>query len=116
MSVSARREERIVAWILLAVIFGEGFWVIWTFVDDPARFVAYLGFAPSGNGTTLGWLLGAILAAGYVWSAATIPAVRENLFRSSGLKFLAVVAAAMAAILEEVIFRKWIMDYFQYLG
>ena len=116
MSVSTRHDERTVAWILLAVIFGEGFWVIWSFVDDPHRFVTYLGFAPNRSGTILGWLLGAIVAAGYIWSAAKIPAVRENLFRPTSLKVLAVVAAAMAAILEEVIFRKWVMDYFASLG
>jgi membrane protease YdiL (CAAX protease family) len=39
--------------------------------------------------------------------------VRANLFRPSFLKLLALVVAVTAGILEEVIFRKWVMDYLQ---
>ena len=39
------------------------------------------------------------------------PSVRENLFRPSWLKLLAVAVAIGAGILEEVIFRRWTMNW-----
>src|SRR5450755_777521 len=116
MTINAQPDDRKVAWILAAVIVSEGVWVLWSFVADPVRFVAVLGFAPSRSGSISGWILGTIVAASYVWSAAKIPAVRDNLLRPTFLKILAILAAAMAAILEEVIFRKWVMDSLQRNG
>ena len=95
MTINAQPDDRKVAWILVAVIVSEGVWVLWSLVADPVRFVAVLGFAPSGSGSISGWILGAGVAALYVWSAAKIPAVRDNLLRPTFLKALAILAAAM---------------------
>lgn len=74
-------------------------------------FIRFLGFGSGLAGSAFAWLLAAGVAAGYVWSAAKIVDVRYHLIRPSALKYVAVIAAVMAAILEEVIFRKLVMDY-----
>lgn len=99
------------AWILVAVIAVEGFWVVLTLVGNPLGFLNYLGFAPGRGGPLTGWMLAAVVTALYVWAATAIPAIREHLIRPTALKLIAIAAAVMAAVLEEVIFRRWIMDY-----
>ena len=75
------------------------------------HFTRYLGFASGLTGTWVGWLAGAMVALAFVWVSMRLPSVRQNLFRLSGLKVLGLAVAFTAGILEEVMFRKWIMDY-----
>jgi uncharacterized protein len=107
------KSERVVIWLLLGVIVCFGAWIVPTLLDKPRELFAFLGFAPNQSGTVLGWLLALLVAGEYVWSAAKIPAVREHLWRPSTLKLLALVAAALAGVMEEVIFRKWLMDFLE---
>jgi hypothetical protein len=100
----------------VAVIVGEGFPVVISFFPDPGRFLAYAGFVEGAGGPWHAWALGAVVAAIYVWSAASIPDVREHLLRPGMLKAVAVLAAVMAAVLEEVIFRRWVMDFLEREG
>ncbi len=81
------------------------------FFPAPEKAPAYLGFAAGKQGGLWAWLLAAATVILYVRSAATITAVREYLFRMDGLKLLAVVAALAAGIVEEVVFRKLVMDF-----
>lgn len=109
--MSAISPERKTLYILVLIFLFEGAFVLMTFFAKPYEFIRYLGFASEKAGTATGWLIGAAVAIAYVWSAAKIADVRYHLVRPSTLKGIAVVAAVMAAILEEVIFRKWVMDY-----
>lgn len=111
-----RNPERVVAWILGSVIVGFGFLVLEPLITKTHAFVAYLGFVPNQAGTPLAWLLAALVATYYVWGAAKLPLVREHMFHPTALKLLAVGAAPMVAVVEEVIFRKWCMDYVDRLG
>jgi hypothetical protein len=70
-----------------------------------------MGFAPGRAGTVVGWLLAGIVTGAFVWQSARLPSVRANLVRPSFLKILGLAVAVAAGILEEVIFRKWLMDY-----
>jgi membrane protease YdiL (CAAX protease family) len=102
--------------ILLFILFGQGIFVAITLFDKPAAFIAYLGFAPGAAGSWLAWMLAFVITALYVWSARSISDVREHMFRPSALKVVAVVTALVAGILEEVIFRRWVMDYLDRAG
>ena len=108
---SARNPEWLSAWILAGVAALEGAWVILNFAHNPTRFVAYLGFTPATIGTVAGWVLAAAVAGVFVWYSARLASVRTNLLRPSFLKLLALAVAVAAGILEEVVFRKWLMDY-----
>ena len=55
--------------------------------------------------------MAAIVTGAFVRLSARLPSVRENLVRPSFLKILGLAVAIAAGILEEVIFRKWLMDY-----
>ena len=105
-----RSPERLSALILASVAAIEGLWVVLNFAQNPAGFMRYVGIAPGKVGTAEGWLLAAIVTAVFVWQSARLPSVRANLVRPSFLKILGLAVAVAAGILEEVIFRKWLMD------
>ena len=106
-----RNPERLSAWILTGIAALEGLWVVVNFADNPTRFVDYIGFTPARIGTITGWLLAAVITGIFVWQSARLASVRTNLLRPSFLKILALAVAVAAGILEEVVFRKWLMDY-----
>ena len=103
-------SERRAAKILFGITVLEGGWVAANWIRHGARFFWYLGFVHGRSGTWWGWLTAIIVAVLYVGYCLRFPSVRDNLFRRSRLKGLALAAAVTAAILEEVMFRKWIMD------
>ena len=72
---------------------------------------AYLGFVPGQQGGLWAWLLAAVTAVVYVRSAASLPPVRDYMFRLDSLKLIAVMAALGAGVVEEVIFRRLLMDF-----
>ena len=106
-------NERKSAIILALIAAIEGSWVLLNFYVNGTRFFSYLGFAPHLGGTPLGWLLAFVVTGLYVGAAARLPSVRENLFRISWLKLLGIAVAISAGILEEVVFRRWTMNYLQ---
>jgi membrane protease YdiL (CAAX protease family) len=106
-------NERKSAIILALIAAIEGSWVLLNFFVNGSRFLSYLGFAPVIGGTALGWLLAFVVSAIYIAVAARLPSVRENLFRISWLKLLGIAVAISAGILEEVVFRRWIMNHLQ---
>jgi len=111
-----REPERLSAWILAIIAAIEGLWVVLNFAQNPAGFMRYIGFAPGRAGAFEGWLLAAVVTGAFVWQSARLPSVRANLVRPSFLKFLGLAVAVTAGILEEVIFRKWLMDYLKDQG
>ena len=108
--MSNERKSAIILALIAAI---EGAWVLLNLYLNGTRFFYYLGFAPHIGGTTLGWLLAFLISALYVAAAARLPSVRENLFRISWLKLLGIAVAISAGILEEAVFRRWLMNYLQ---
>lgn len=104
------------AWILAGIALLEGAWVILNLRTNGWRFVRYLGFAQGATGTFLGWVAAAVVVVIFVGFAMRLPSVRANLFRASGLKALALLVAVTSGILEEVMFRRWPMNYLQEHG
>ncbi len=74
-------------------------------------FISYLGFANSNSGTALSWALALLIVILYCFSAAKISEVKYYMFRMDRLKVVTIFAAVFAGIMEEIIYRKWIMDY-----
>src|SRR5665213_917515 len=110
------KQTRKAAWILAAIAGIEGAWVILNAAASGAAFWRYVGFAPGLGGSLAGWVLAAIVAAIFVGISLRLPSVRVNLFRPSLLKALGLLVAVSAGILEEVVFRKWLMDAVQTRG
>jgi uncharacterized protein len=114
--MSFDKSEKRSAWILAAIAALEGGWVLMNLQANGWRFVRYLGFASGQMGSVLGWIAAAVVAAIFVAFAMRLPSVRENLFRPSFLKLLGLAVAVTAGILEEVMFRRWTMNYLQEHG
>jgi uncharacterized protein len=104
----AERKSAIILAIIAAL---EGAWVLLNLRTNGWRFVHYLGFGQGQAGHLAGWLAAAVVVFIYILLAARLPSVREHLFRLSALKLIALAVAITAAILEEVMFRRWIMNW-----
>lgn len=74
-------------------------------------FLKYMGFAAGELGTIEGWMLAAVVVVGYCKSACNLSDVKDYMFKFDKLKAVAILAALCAGIVEEIIFRKWIIDY-----
>ena len=88
----------------------EGVFVVINYIRNGPRFVGYLGFSSDKAAPVLGWVLAVVITAVFVWLSLRLPSVRENLVRPSVLKAIAVLLAIFAGILEELVFRKLVMD------
>jgi membrane protease YdiL (CAAX protease family) len=105
--------ERKSALILGFIIICEGWWFVLNLWFNGARLFHYLGFAPGRAGTAVGWVAATVVVLIFVGVACRLPSVRANLVRPSLLKVLALGVAVFAGTLEEVVFRKWVMDWLQ---
>ncbi len=104
------------AWILAFFAIVESSWVLVDLRVNGWRFIRYLGFAPGAEGAPAGWVAAALVAAIYTGLACRLPSVRAELLRPSWLKALALVVAVSAGVLEEVMFRRWVINYVQEHG
>jgi membrane protease YdiL (CAAX protease family) len=102
--------------ILGFIILVEGWWFVVNLAFNGGRFFHYLGFSPGRSGPPVGWWAAAVVTMIFVGFACRLPSVRANLFRPSLLKVLAIGVAITAGTLEEVVFRKWVMDWLQSNG
>jgi membrane protease YdiL (CAAX protease family) len=103
--------ERKAGFILGGIAAIECGWVALNLWINGWRFVRYLGFAPGLSGNVLGWIAAGIVVAIFVGASLRLPSVRENVFRISSLKMLAIAVAVGAGILEEAVFRRWTMNW-----
>jgi len=97
--------------ILISMIFLWGSFVVVSFFSNPIGFVSYLGFTNSNGSNILSWLSALILVIIYCFSSSKIYAVKYYMFKINMLKVVSIFAAIFAGIMEEIIYRKWIMDY-----
>ena len=109
-------HERKAGLILTGIAASEGTWLYFNLAGRAAKFWRYKGFSDPGRAGWIGWGSALICAVLFIWRAAKLPSVRENLIRISGLKLLAFLLAVSAGFCEEVIFRKWLMDALQNRG
>jgi uncharacterized protein len=109
--VKQANAKRKAAIILCAIAVIECSWVAMNFWLSGWRFGRYLGFAPGLAGRPIGWIAAAVVVVIFVGMAARLPSVRQNLFRPSALKFIAIFLAIGSGILEEVMFRRWTMNW-----
>lgn len=109
-------SERKSALILGGIAAIECGWVALNLQLSGWRFIRYLGFAPGLSGDLAGWIAALAVTSIFVGFALRLPSVRANLFAPSLLKLLAIAVAVGAGILEEVVFRRWTMNWLMALG
>jgi membrane protease YdiL (CAAX protease family) len=104
-------NNKSIYFILLSMIFLWGSFVLFSYFSNPMGFLSYLGFVNGNSGTAISWILALLIVVVYCTSAAKISDVKRYMFKIDRLKFVSIVAAVFAGIMEEIIYRKWIMDY-----
>ncbi|WP_232517420.1 CPBP family intramembrane glutamic endopeptidase [Aquimarina aggregata] len=104
-------KNRSIYIILISMIVLWGSFVIVNFFSNPIGFLSYLGFINGNSGTILGWALALLTIIIYCYSASKLSDVKNYMFRMDKLKVVAILAAIFAGIMEEIIYRKWIIDY-----
>ena len=97
--------------ILLGIAITECAWVVLNLYLSGGRFTRYMGFASGRAGGVRSWIAAALVTLLFVHVALRLPSVRDHLLRPDGLKLIAVGVAVGAGILEEVMFRRWTMDW-----
>ena len=98
------------------IAISESVWVVWNAHFNTRRFLHYAGFDQVSGQGLLGWISALLVVIGFVHFSKRLPSVRDNLFRPSWLKVLAVLVAVASGFCEEMIFRKWLMDLLQHKG
>jgi hypothetical protein len=106
--MTAERKSGVILAIIAALEVG---WVLMNLQISGWRFIRYLGFARGMSGNLAGWIAAVVATAIFVAFALRLPSVRENLFRPTLLKLLAIALAIGSGILEEVMFRRWPMNW-----
>ena len=82
------------------------------FIPNPADFIFWIGFNETARAIPLAWVLAVVVAIGYiVYSAFGIPTVRQNLLKFNLLKIVGIFAAFTSGLIEEIVFRRMLMDW-----
>ncbi|AWB87628.1 hypothetical protein C3E77_14125 [Mycetocola zhujimingii] len=112
------KPNSITALIMVAIIGGMSVPLALWLARDPARFwTELLGFGPDLASIPWGWLLAVTVAAAYIgYTFWAVPFVRRTAFELNTLKALAVPLAIVTGTLEELIFRKFLMDGLSGIG
>lgn len=92
-------------------VFMTFFLGIWS-AGNLRGFINYAGINRTIFDIPLSWTIAIITTIGYIaYSALAIPLVKKNLFRFTGLlKWISIYAAATGSIVEELVFRRMLMD------
>lgn len=112
------RQSPTTALIMLGTIGGMLIPLITWHVREPARFWGELiGVTDQLADIPLGWVMAFLVAAGYVgYTFWAVPFVRRTAFEPSMLKVLAIPLAVVTGFLEELVFRKFLMDWLDTAG
>lgn len=104
-------EQQKALLILAGFLLTEGTFVLFNFIYSGNKFWHFMGFGVSNSGSFSGWLLSAFVAAVFILQARRFPSVKFHMFYFSLLKVVAFFMSICAAILEEIMFRKYPMDF-----
>lgn len=116
MAGSGRSAEAKAGLVMAPLTLVMGAAVVWLLLAARSDPLTALGFRAPLAGTLAAWIAGLALAALYVGWCLRIPPVRFWLLRPRPLKALALAFAAAAAIVEEVAFRRMLMDALEGAG
>lgn len=91
--------------------------VLWL-IRDPAWFVTdLLGVNQTAASIPWAWVLAAVIVVAYVaYTFWAVPFIKEHAASFTGLKLLAIPLALVTGTLEELLFRKFLMDWLDGLG
>lgn len=101
-------ERRKTAWILIGISLG----MLAPVLISPRYFYKLTGIPTVGEVGGTAWVLCALIAGGYIlYSFWAVPFVRSMQSELSALKAIGIAAALASGLLEELVFRKILMDW-----
>lgn len=112
------QHRRTTALIMLGTIGGMTIPLTAWHLRNPAHFWEELiGVTNQLADIPLGWVMAFLVAAGYVaYTFWAVPFVRRTAFEPSMLKLLAIPLAVVSGFFEELVFRKFLMDWLDNAG
>lgn len=116
---SRRVAERQTLWILVTISAWMTFWILWRFLSDPDTYIERrLGINEDLTGVASWiWIPTIAIVAVYVgYTLWAIPGVRRYVLRPNLLGLVAIWAAVVSGIIEEVLFRHLLMDWLDERG
>ena len=104
--VNARRRTTLLAGAVIgSLVVALSIWIL----PNPARFVESMGHV--SEVPALGWILGIVVAITYTaYTLWAVPTVRIIAIERSWFRLLAVPLALLSGVLEEMFFRRVVMD------
>lgn len=111
-----RVKKKAVIFLLFATVI---LWIPVTglLLGNPPGFLRNLGFISGPKSTPLAWILAIVFAIVFsLFAIRNIPLVRSHWKVFSAVKILGILAAVGAALVEEAIFRRVLMDWMMGLG
>lgn len=105
------KDRRLTAAILLIASAIMMFPLFSSWLGQEITLVENLGFSPGELAPLHVWIIAICFAAAYVsYTFWAVPFVRKNQHELSLFKVIGVIAAFASGIMEEVVFRRWLMD------
>ncbi|MFJ7982758.1 CPBP family intramembrane glutamic endopeptidase [Lysinibacillus xylanilyticus] len=100
-------------WIIVSISSMLTLSVIYWYINNPKRFIENgMGYSPEMLLNLPMWFFTLLIVIGYIsYTMIAIPYVKRNLLTFSWLKLIAIWAAIVSGIVEEVLFRHLLMDY-----
>ncbi len=109
--------ENKVACVIAGVVLSMGVPIAFKLAGHPPTFLRDLGYRSGPRGTRGGWSLALILALAYIgFTISMSPAVAHHWRDLTLLKALSICASIVAGVVEEGIFRRWLMDSMMKIG
>lgn len=105
------RERQITAAVLLGATIVMMFPLVVNWWGRDIPIVQSLGFTPGTLAPLPAWIAALLFAWAYiVYTFRVLPGVRQHQREISFFKLIGVAAAFASGIMEEVVFRRWLMD------
>lgn len=112
-----KRDRQISIWILLGISSSMSIPIVIWIVNKPAFFYGKIDISEQALTIPYAWILSVSLAVGYIWHTfKSVPFVRKMQHEFSGLKLIGIWAALASGIIEEIFFRRMLMDWALSMG
>ncbi len=112
-----KKTRQVTFWILLGISTSMSIPLVIWIVNKPAFFFNKIGINEQALTIPYAWLLSVLIAIGYIWyTFKAVPFVRRMQLEFSGLKLIGIWAALASGVIEEIFFRKMLMDWVLSMG
>lgn len=106
------KERQITFWVLFGSSCSMSIPIIIWLVRKPAFFLNKIGINEQALTIPYAWVISLLIAAAYIgYTFKAVPFVRQMQKEISGFKLIGIWAALVSGIIEEIFFRKMVMDW-----